>query len=212
MAELDFIIYKTDQRILDSLGNRDCYVKPSIALVYDDDGVRGDFGIIQTVLKDANVEYIQVFLKYNQNFDWSTGGEVELDDIQLADGDKVYLASQSVSSENGIYIVRAGSWEFNKTVDSTVFVDLGARATDETDGDLTRTIITDYLGIDFGTVGFYSIYYYVVNSDGILSKVFRKVKVVENANASIVPMGKFKITQYEILSSIDPDIRIPTIN
>ena len=80
------------------------------------------------------------------------------------DGDRVYLANQTTASENGIYEVETGAWTFIKDVDADVYVDLGARAVDEVDGDLTRDIIIYKPTLDFETVGFYTIYYYVVNS------------------------------------------------
>jgi hypothetical protein len=205
MATLDFIRYETDQAIDVNIGNKDCRVKPYIHLVFDDDGANGKYGIIMTVSPpNVNIEYEQIFLKHNDDFDFTTGGEVELDDIQLQDGDKVWLSNQNVSSENGIYYVRSGTWDFYREVTNEVFVDLGARATDQLDGDLTRSILTTH-NIDFDQVGFYSIVYYVINSLGVMSKVTRKVRVILQ-NASIVPTNSFAITDLQIVAEYDKDL------
>ena len=191
-VDIEFIIY----------GSTTGLVKPFIYLVYDTDGALGKFGRIMNFNINPSMEYVQVRLKYNFNFDWVTGGETTLSGVELLDGDLVYLSNQSVSSENGIYIVRTGTWDFDKVVDSDVFVDLGARARDDIDGDLTREIITYAPTLDFSTVGFYTINYYVVNSAGILSKTIRKVKVLEEG-ASIVPTDTYKITDYQIRAEFD---------
>ena len=208
MASTELIRYVTDQATSKSLGNNTCYTKPSIWLVYDSEGAKGDYGYIMKMCPPSfDIEYEQVFIKYEENFDITTGGEVELDNIQLTDGDKVWLSNQSIEAENGIYYVRAGTWELYRVVDDTVFVDLGARAYDAVDGDLSREIITEQ-NINFGEVGFYTITYYVLNSQGILSTVKRKLKVVE-CNASIVPTDSYAITDYLIKAEADPSVLDP---
>jgi hypothetical protein len=204
MAELTFIVYSTDADVSSSLGNEDCAgSKPAISLVYDDDGARGEFGRITCVIKNPDMVYLQVMLKYNTTFDWATSGEVTLGGIDLLEDDKVYLAGQTTSSENGIYIVKTGAWVFDQVVDDDLYVDLGARAFDTDTGDLTRNIITDHSAVDFDEIGFHSIYYYVVNECcGRLSKTYRKVKVITDG-ASIMPTNSFKITHYEICSAFD---------
>ena len=88
--------------------------------------------------------YTMVRLKYNKNLTHKAG-LLKLDGIQLLDGDVVWLARQTVESENGLWVVHADSWQgFNDTesgcdidcykvptpmpVDDSVLVDLGARA------------------------------------------------------------------------------------
>lgn len=209
MATTELIRYVTDQATSPNLGNNTCYTKPSIWLVYDSEGAKGDFGYIMKVCPpDFNIEYEQVFLKYEKNFDFVTGGEVELNNIQLIDGDKVWLSKQSNELENGIYYVRTGTWNFYRSVDDTVFVDLGARASDTIDGDLTREIITEQ-NINFGEVGFYTINYYVLNSQGVLSTTKRKVKIIE-CSGSIVPVDTYKITDYLIKAEVDKDVLDPS--
>jgi hypothetical protein len=97
------------------------------------------------------------------------------------------------------------SWVFYKAVNSNIFIDLGSRAVDEVDGNLTRDIITYKPDLKFDEVGFYSIYYYVVNSIGTLSTKFRKVKVIKSSS-SMVPTGSFKITDYQIISEYDSEL------
>ena len=183
-----------------------CFVKTDMNLVFDEDGPLGNFGRIMTVIENSSMVYLQVRLKYNLDFDFTTGGEVTLDDVELLDGDLVYLSNQAVSSENGIYIVRTGTWDFDQVVDSDLFVDLGARAIDSIDGDLTRDIITFFPDLDFSTTGFYSINYLVVNSQGSCQSLIRKVRVLPNNDASLVPVDTFKITQYDICAALDKDI------
>lgn len=98
-----------------------------------------------------NVRYVKVKLKYNRRLDYRRG-EMTLDGVQLTDGDIVWLAGQ-MDGTDGLWVVRAGGdWEGLKDivdpgeggrnpcgispgnplpVDSSVFVDLGARVTDE---------------------------------------------------------------------------------
>jgi len=206
MAELDFIVYRGDQEPSAALGNEECSRQAVISLVYDDDGARGDFGRIQTVILNEDKVYEYIRLKYNTDFDFGTGGETTLDGIPLITGDRVYLAGQTTSAENGIYEVTTGAWTFIKAVDDDVFIDLGARAIDEEDGDVTRDIIIYKPDLDFGVVGFYTIRYYIVNSLGILSTTYRKIKVISEAGASIVATNAFKITHYEVSASYDSDL------
>ena len=206
MADLDFIVYRGDQEPSEALGNEECSRQAVISLVYDDDGARGDYGRIQTVIQNASKVYYYVRLKYNTDFDYGTGGETTLDDISLLEGDYVYLAGQTTPAENGIYEVQTGAWTLVTAVDDDVFVDLGARAVDEEDGDVTRDIIIYKPDLDFGEVGFYTIRYYIVNSIGILSSTYRKVKVIAQADASIVATDAFKITHYEVIAAADSDL------
>lgn len=176
----------------------------SMSLVYDVDGARGKFGRVQTVVLNDNKEYYYVRLKYNTNFNFSIGGEVTLDDISLLAGDYVYLDGQNIPSENGIYEVQVGAWTLVTGVDDDIFVDLGARSIDTVDGDLTRDIIIYHPDLNFAKVGFYTIRYYCVNSIGILSSEYRKVKVISNAKSSISQTDSFKITHYEVIAGVDP--------
>src|SRR5574343_1935828 len=136
--------------------------------------------------------YLNIYLKHNADFYFSVGGEVVLDNISLRIGDLVWLSNQSESSENGIYMVDSGAWTPVPVVDKNTFIDLGARATDQIDGNITRNIIIDQ-NITFGKTGFYSITYYVLNSLGILSKAIRKVKILAST-ASISPSDSYKVT------------------
>jgi hypothetical protein len=223
LVSIKLIRYITDQQVSYSLGNTNCYVKPTIQLVYDTDGASGKYGSIMSVIP-ANVymEYLHIYLKHNANFDFSTGGEVTLDNVKLLAGDLVWLSNQTISGENGIYTVSETAWTFVKAVDSNTFIDLGARAralientsTNTTTcqpndekyvmGDVSREIVIDQ-HIKFGKTGFYSITYYILDIFGILSKVIRKVKIL-TSGASISPSDAYKITDYSIKTEVDPDL------
>lgn len=223
LVSIKLIRYITDQQVSYSLGNTNCYVKPTIQLVYDTDGASGKYGSIMSVIP-ANVymEYLHIYLKHNANFDFSTGGEVTLDNVKLLAGDLVWLSNQTISDENGIYTVSETAWTFVKAVDSNTFIDLGARAralientsTNTTTcqpndekyvmGDVSREIVIDQ-HIKFGKTGFYSITYYILDIFGILSKVIRKVKIL-TSSASISPSDAYKITDYSIKTEVDPDL------
>lgn len=208
MATTEIIRYITDQSTSIALGNNTCYTKPNIWLVYDENGAKGDFGYIMKICPPSfNIEYVSVYLKYNDNFNFGSGGEVEINNIQLLEGDKVWLSNQSNPAENGIYTVQIGAWTFDRAVDDTVFIDLAARAYDTVDGDLTRQIITDH-NINFGEVGFYTINYYVLNSQGILSTAKRKVKIIY-CGASIAPTNSIIMTDYLIKSEVDTSVLDP---
>jgi len=96
--------------------------------------------------------YTMVRVKYNKNLSHKSG-ELKLNGIQLHSGDVVWLARQTVESENGLWVVSDGIWEgydpftysredntvadchadcvsskFPYPVDDSVIVDLGARA------------------------------------------------------------------------------------
>jgi len=229
LTNTELIRYITDQSTSISLGNETCYTKPSIWLIYDEDGAKGDFGAIMKVCPpNANIDYEQVFLKYNENFNiTSTTNKLILNDIILIDGDKIWLSNQLNSSENGLYyiidtieiidpnsttddidnIIHNFTVNFYRTVDDTVFVDLAVRAYDTVDGDLSRQIITEQ-NINFDKIGFYTINYYVLNSQGILSTEKRKVKIIE-CNASIAPTGSIIISDYLIKTEVDTSVLNP---
>lgn len=193
----NFIVYNTE--------SGECGSKPTLTNVYDSDGINGDFGKIQTFYRNDDGEYIQVRLKYNSDFDVFTGGEATLGGIEVLDGDLVYLANQTEAAENGIYIVRAGSWEYHRFINDDLFIDLGARSTDTVDGDLTREIVTYNPCFTTAYVGFDSINYYSVNDSGVLSTSLRKSRIMERG-ASLVPTNSFKITQYYIKTEASADV------
>lgn len=205
MANAEFIRYNRNDVTTTVPSGLSCAFAPVLALVYDTDGARGNFGNIMTVAPSSTLSYQFVILKYNLNVDFATGGLLVLNSFQLDEGDSVWLNGQSNPTQNGIYTVHSTAWTFVKAVDSTVFVDLGARSVDAADGDITRSIIVDHSSINFNVTGFYSIIYYSMNSQGILATRTRKVKVV-NLTASISPVPGYKITQYDIADEADPDL------
>ena len=202
MATTEIIRFLRDDIGQTRPSDTSCNYSPIIKLINDVDGPRGKYGNIMTVAPNAAIEYEHVILKYNYYVDIATGGEIALDGFQLLDGDHVWLAAQLNPTTDGIYIVRTGAWEFYKAVTDTVFVDLGATATDSKDGNITRNIVIDHSTLNFSVTGFYSITYYSMNSAGILVSKVRKVKVVPE-NASISPVPGYSITNYTINTDID---------
>lgn len=176
-----------------------------IRLNYDSDGINGKFGKIQSFIKNPSNEYIQIKLKYNSNFDWYAGGEVTLNEKQLVENEMVYLAGQTNPLENGIYVVKTGTWEYYRSITNDLLIDLGAEVYDSVDGDLTPFITTKSSELDLNTIGFQTIYYYCVNSRGTLFKTIRKIRVIE-PDSSIVPVNTFKISNYEILNTVNSNI------
>lgn len=215
LTNTELIRYITDQPISTTLGNNTCHTKASMSLVYDSNGAKGDFGyIMKKCPPNDNTEYEQVYLMYEENFDYQHGGEIKLNNINLIDNDKVWLSNQSIITENGIYYVRAvsstnpnGEWEFYREINDNVFIDLGVRAYDIVDGDISRQIITDQ-NINFNTVGFYTINYYILNSQCVISQTKRKLKIIY-CNASIVPTDSLIISDYLIKTEIDTSVLNP---
>lgn len=92
-------------------------------------------------LRDAesccNMRYMSVKVKYNEYLQYKHG-ELTLNGIKLQENDLVWLTSQftkisdgeKVVSENGLWIVKKGDWEYYGDVDENMFIDLGARVTE----------------------------------------------------------------------------------
>ena len=219
-----FIRYSSTVGPDQNIGNLYCTSKPTMNLVFDSDGPGGKYGATMLVNPpNPNIQYIQVYLKYNYQFNWSTGGEVTLNGVKLITGDKVYLSGQQISVENGIYTVSTGSWVYLQAVTPNTFVDLGARAYDVIDGDISREILTE-MGVDFGTVGMYTITYYSMNSLGVMNSVQRIVNVLAqttvdiggiNGNpsptnivitGSISPADGYWVTDYQISPTFDQEL------
>lgn len=92
-------------------------------------------------LRDAesccNMRYLSVKVKYNEYLQYKHG-ELTLNGIKLQENDMVWLTSQftkisdgeQVVSENGLWIVKTGDWEYYGEVDENMFIDLGARVTE----------------------------------------------------------------------------------
>lgn len=223
-GSLPFFRYTSDVGPNQNLGNLKCTSKPTMALVFDSDGPGGKYGATMFVTPpNPNMQYIQVYLKYNYQFNWQVGGEVTLGNVKLLSGDLVYLAGQQIPIEDGIYEVQTGPWTFYSAVNENTFVDLGARSYDIIDGNLSRDIITD-MGVDFSIPGVYAITYYSMNSMGVLSSVQRHVDVLSqitvdiggiNGNptptnkvvvGSISPGNGYWVTNYEIQPTFDQEL------
>jgi len=204
-GSLPFFRYTSDVGPDQNLGNLKCTSKPSMSLVFDSDGAGGKYGATMYVTPpNANMQYLQVYLKYNYQFDWRVGGDVTLSNAKLLTGDLVYLAGQQVPSEDGVYIVQSGPWTFYTAVTPNIFIDLGARSYDIIDGNLSRDIITD-MGVNFGVPGVYTITYYSMNSMGVLSFVQRHVNVLSQVTVDIGGIDGNPIpTNKVVIGSISP--------
>ena len=205
MATTKLIVYRSDMPVSFATGNQVCTSQPYIRLVYDEQGASGPYGDIMRVIPpNANMLYVQVILKYNANVNTTTGGLLKLGGIQLIPGDKIWLSGQTDPTNNGIWTVTSTAWIFYTAVTNDVFVDLGARAYDSAQGDLTRQIITNVV-VDFGTPGAYEITYYVMNCGGSIISLSRRVEVML-AGASLSPVNNFAVTDYQILPYFDPNL------
>jgi hypothetical protein len=61
------------------------------------------------------------------------------------------------------------------------YVELGALANDENDGDISNLIVIDSSQVDTSKVGTYIVYYRVVDSSGLSDDSERDVSVVDNS-------------------------------
>jgi hypothetical protein len=132
-------------------------------------------------------------------------GEQIIENVSVINGDIVYLANQGtgLNGQNGLYIVRVNAWEVITTGISDFYIDLGAKAIDSEDGDLTRSIVTDLTELDFTKTGFYSIKYSATNSIGNTTTISRKLEIVLADNAEIVPTNGVIIADYYIDTEIE---------
>lgn len=108
---------------------KECYKTGSMSLVYDSVDENGNavlnaaadprFGNdiyfkIDPDTKCTDYFYTMVRLKYNKNLTHKAG-LLKLNGIQLMEGDVVWLARQTVESENGLWLVQQGNWKgFNE--------------------------------------------------------------------------------------------------
>ena len=200
-----FLRFKSDKAPSLQLGNSDCVTKPIVQVNIDRDSSKTGFNSNSINWEpNPNTEYYLVRLKYDFNFDVSIGGETTLDGVTLIDGDLVWLANQGNTTENGIWTVRTGPWDFITDINDNVFVDLGAIAFDPDIGNVTRDIIID-VNIDWDKVGIYTIDYYYLSNECVISKATRRVRIFKE-NASISPVNTFAITDYKIFNGFDQEL------
>lgn len=201
----NFIRYKTDTKPSITLGNTKCVIKATVESYIDADSpITGFNSNAINWAPNPNTIYTEVRVKYDFRFDVTTGGETTLDGRNVIDGDLVWLTNQGIESENGIWTVRSGSWEYTLEVTNDVFVDLGAIGFNPSIGDISRDIIT-VVNVDWGKVGVYRIDYYYLTSECVLSKATRRVRVFKN-NASVSPVNTFAITDYKIFNGFDQEL------
>ncbi|WP_369434635.1 immunoglobulin-like domain-containing protein [Psychromonas sp. MME1] len=71
------------------------------------------------------------------------------------------------------------------------YIDLGATASDNVDGNITSDIVVDATAVDSSTIGAYTVTYNVMDAAGnVAADVTRQVNVVE-ANSAIITNGDF---------------------
>lgn len=212
-----FIRYLHSQSTSLKLGNNQCIIKPIVEAYKDPDSPSTGFNSVAVNwTPNSNTTFVQVRVKYDFRFDTTTGGEVTLDGRTIIDGDLVWLTNQGNELDNGIWIARTGSWEYDIPVDENVFVDLGPNAFDPEIGDVSRDVITvvnpsgtlppsKKMNVNWGTVGIYKIDYYYLSNNCVLSNATRRVRVFKQ-NASISPVNTFAITDYKIFNGFDKDL------
>lgn len=200
-----FMRYKNDQSPSLTLGNTNCVTKPIVTTYRDADSPISGFNSDSINWEpNPNTVYVQVRVKYDFRFDTTLGGETTLDGRSILDGDLVWLTNQGDTNENGIWLAKTGSWEYQFPVDENVFVDLGGYAYDQNIGDVSRDIITR-VNIDWDKVGIYTIEYYYLSTECVLSKATRRIRIFKE-NASISPVNTFAITDYKIFNGFDKDL------
>ena len=119
--------------------NYGCYYANNMNIVYDtsdsiSSGSSGKYGKTMYYRLTSNIDcnlikYYYVRLKYNERLS-NKYGEILLNNIQLLDGDIVWLSSQYVDDEDGLWMVHADDWTYICNVDEYTFIDLGVRVTD----------------------------------------------------------------------------------
>jgi len=200
-----FIRYKNDQEPSLDLGNTDCITKPIVTPYNDIESPNTGFNSDSINWEpNPNTIYVQVRVKYDFRFDTSIGGETILDGRTILDGDLVWLTNQGNINENGIWMTKSGPWEYQFPVDENVFVDLGANAFDQNIGDVSREVITR-VNVEWDKVGIYTIDYYYLSPECVLSKASRRVRIFKQS-ASISPVNTFAITDYKIFNGYDKDL------
>jgi len=85
-----------------------------------------------------------------------------------------------------------------------VYVEAGATATDNEDGDLTASIIIDASGVDTATPGDYQVSYTVEDSFGNITVVYRDVSVVDTTAPVITLAGANPLTHEAGDAFVDP--------
>jgi hypothetical protein len=146
--------------------------------------------------------YVLVQLRTMNNIDILLDGPSLASQYNLIGGNFVWVSNQGNVSENGVYRIGDGmNLVFYAQEDGT-YIDQGATALDYIDGDISRLVVADYSTVDYNRNGIYYITYYVTNSSGISSSIKRRVKVTYE-NASIIPVGDVKITEYSISTSVN---------
>ncbi len=137
-----------------------------------------------------------------ENINILTDGPTIAAEFELIGGNLVWVSNQGNISENGVYRLDS---DFNLVFyapETGTHIDQGAFALDPVDGNISRLVIADYSTVSYSENGIYYITYYVTNSNGLSSSVKRRIKVTYE-NASLLPVGDVKITEYNISTNVD---------
>ena len=99
----------------------------------------------------------------------------------------------SVNLNNGLNPLLSLTGSSNIDIEvGTTFIDSGATAYDNEDGDLTSQIIVSGV-VDTTTLGVYSIIYSVTDSDGNTTSLTRNVNVIDTTKPVITLLGSSEI-------------------
>ena len=122
--------------------------------------------------------------------DTNTVGSYDVDYSVTDSSGNVGTATRTVNVVDNVapVISLQGSNPQEIVVGST-YVELGATATDNVDGDLTASIVIDASGVDTSTVGSYEVGYSVTDSSGNVGTATRTVNVVDNVAPVISLQG-----------------------
>ena len=130
-------------------------------------------------------------LQFNLNL---VGGLAIVDQIKISTGEYKNTVNTNNNSDNTSPIITLLGESVVTVEVGSNYVDAGATATDDVDGDLTASIITSS-GVDISTVGTYLVTYNVSDTAGnAATEVIRTVNVVETLQSenNIIAVWDFK--------------------
>ena len=111
--------------------------------------------------------------------DTNTVGSYEVDYSVTDSSGNVGTATRTVNVVDTVApVISLQGSNPQEIVVGSAYVELGATATDNVDGDLTASIVIDASGVDTSTVGSYEVDYSVTDSSGNVGTAMRTVNVV----------------------------------
>ena len=129
------------------------------------------------------------------------GGLAIVDQIKISTGEYKNTVNTNNNSDNTSPIITLLGESVVTVEVGSNYVDAGATATDDVDGDLTASIITSS-GVDISTVGTYLVTYNVSDTAGnAATEVIRTVNVVETLQSenNIMAVWDFKAIAQKFL-------------